>query len=104
MVLFPTARLVPLTLRDATPFDNAAEPSEVLPIENAMLPVGASEPPAALTVAVSWVVPEDGMLAGLAAAAVVVVTGGAVTAIVTVPVELLKFPVATKVAVMVLFP
>jgi hypothetical protein len=95
MTLLPEARLLPLTATDADPLDTGTEPSAVFPAEKATLPVGAVLPVAGFTVAVTCVVPVAVILIGLAATVVVVVTGGNATLTVTVPVELLKLPVAT---------
>ncbi len=61
---------------------------------NVTLPVGELLPLAALTVAVSTVVPAAAILAGLAVTTVVVPTAGATTLTTADPVELLKLPVA----------
>jgi type IV secretory pathway TrbD component len=57
------------------------------------VPVGAALPVAGFTVAVKTAPAEEAMLAGFAATVVVVLTGGAVTAIVSELLEFAKLPV-----------
>ena len=99
MVLLPTARLLPFTVRAAVAFPpdaaSVTEPRIVFPMTNLTLPGGAADPLAGLTVAVKSVVPVEAIEVGLAASAVVVATiGGGVTVTVAEPVELAKLPVA----------
>jgi hypothetical protein len=97
MVLLPVARLVPFTVRVAVEVApdavSDAVPRMVFPTANVMFPVGAALPLAGFTVATSWVVAVEAILAGVAVTDVVVLTTGAVTVTATDADELAKFPV-----------
>jgi hypothetical protein len=101
----PVLRLLPLTVKVATPAESVADPSEVEPADNATLPVGAAVPDAAFTVTVTWVVPDVASVAELTATDVVVAIGAVeVTVTLTLPEELAKLPIAVYAAVSVLAP
>src|SRR6266853_350474 len=75
MVLFPVDNWLPKTVKVALPEPpSVAEPSAVLPALKATVPPGIELLPAALTVAVTCVLPFNPMLAGLAVTLVVVLT------------------------------
>jgi hypothetical protein len=92
IVLFPMARLLPLTVTLAVEPETVADPRAVLPTVKVTLPVGVVLPLAAFTVAVNTVLAEDAMLAGFAATVVAVATGADVVTV-TVPVEPRNVPV-----------
>lgn len=96
-MLFPAFNWLALTVSDAVAVppepERLAEPSGALPSVKETEPVGEVLPLAALTVAVSVVLPPAVMLVGLAVTVVVVATTGTVTFIVTDADEPLK-PVA----------
>ena len=75
----PAARLDPLTVSEAVPLARTADPSDVVPVVKAMLPVGAVLPVAGFTVTVNSVDAVAAMVAGLAVTVVVVGGSGAVT-------------------------
>lgn len=95
------AKLLPFTVRVAADPDTVADPRVVLPRVKVTVPVGEPLPLAGFTVAVKTVLPEDEIVAWLAATVVVVPTS-AVTLV--EPLELAKLPSAAKVALMVLLP
>jgi hypothetical protein len=82
--LAPAARLAAFTIRVAVAAApdpvREAVPSTTVPALNVTLPPGVALPLAALTVAVSCVVPLAGMFRRVAASEVDVETAGAVTA------------------------
>ncbi len=86
------ARLLPFTVRTAPELLSGTTPSDVLPSANDTLPAGT--PLVAFTVALICVVPPGAMIAGLAAAEMLVATTGAVTVTDTDPLEFVKLPVA----------
>jgi hypothetical protein len=98
IVLFPVARLLPLTVNAAVAVAPeivmVADPSVVLPLVKVTIPDGAAVPVAAFTDAVTTVAPLCAIAAGLAVTDVAVFTGGAVTVTITEAVEPEKFPVA----------
>jgi hypothetical protein len=98
MVLTPTVNWLPSTESDAVaaPAEpvRLAAPNAVLPSSKATEPVGVVLPSPALTVAVSMVLPLAPMLAGSAAATVVVAVTGTLTFTVTDPEEERKPEVA----------
>src|ERR1700679_530969 len=108
MLLAPTARLLPFTISAAEePVADAvrvAVPSRVLPNANATLPEGALLPLACFTAAVNTVDPLCAIAAGFAVTVIEVPISSAATVTVAVAVELLKLPVAAKLAVTVLRP
>lgn len=91
IVLLPTERPLPFTVRLAVDPEIGVVPSVLSPSRNATVPVSAAVPLTGSTVAVNSVLAAEEMLAGLAVIVVVVAT---VTATVADPVEFAKFPVA----------
>lgn len=86
--MLPAESPLPLTVIAATPFTSGTVVTEALPKEKRTAPEGVVVPLAALTVAVTCVVPVDAMLLGLAASVVLVATGElAVTATTIEPVD-----------------
>jgi hypothetical protein len=79
MMLAPAVRLDPFTVSEAVPLARTADPSDVVPVVKAMLPVGAVLPVAGFTVTVKSVDAAAAMVAGFAVTAVVVAGSGAVT-------------------------
>jgi hypothetical protein len=108
MLLEPTARLLPLTVRTAVPIPpdtvTRAVPSCALPLANDTLPVAPALPITAFTVAVRRVVVFGAIFVGVATTVIVVATGAGFTVTVSTPAELAKPAVPDQVAVMELFP
>jgi len=94
MLLLPRLNLLPATLNTAAAIPpvtvKVALPRDVLPRAKFTVPAGRAVPLAAFTIAVTVVVSLGAMVGGLAAATVVVATGGRATATVTDAVEALK--------------
>lgn len=91
ILLLPTESLLPWTVMLAVDPEIVVVPRVLLPSRKVTVPAAAAVPLVGLTVAVSDVLPEEEMLAGLAASVVVVATGGAETATVTDPLDVEKF-------------
>jgi hypothetical protein len=97
MVSLPTARLAPLTVRDAVAFApdaaSASVPKETFPSVNVTVPVGAAVPLAGFTVTVNTVETLWAMLPRLAATVAVVAICEAPTVTVTdVEADAVKLP------------
>lgn len=93
----PVANLAPETLSVAVAVTpeaaRVAVPSEVLPTEKMIMPLGTALPLAGVAVAVSCAVSAAVMLAGFAVTVVLVASGAPVTVTVVEAVEVLKLPV-----------
>src|SRR5579863_2283506 len=100
----PATRPDPFTVSVALEPVRVEDPRVALPSKNVTTPVGAALPPAALTVAVKSVFPDDAIAVGLAERARVVATVAGVTVTVVFADDAEKVLVGKKLASIVLAP